>query len=324
MTFPVELLRSYSVSGLHNVQKGSESTFKAWITNTKYKISTPKKKDSFLLDVYDHNEIIRSYAFDINRMACSSFESMAGISCDSKFPKSIGWIIIRLYYSTYFSVHAILRIYGKSCTQFDHPQANAIDSVAKIYDQFQAGTPQGYFLCEYDCKNKLLECNQLGTTHKDVWNTFFKLLEQLANEIPTSSYLQTDRNEAVTYLFNLRELLSMKGKHSSGNWLSLVRNEINYSHSWGAWFPHSGSLGLHREIVRLISNWSPKSTELLTVPDTSDKELPLSYVEACLSTISLCKELVLDIHQLNTKGFLAPGAAKCLNLCASPVHLKPL
>lgn len=90
MTFSVELFRAHSTPGLHNIESENSTTFKAWITNSKFKISTQNTKNEFVLDVCDQHEIMAAYSYDINRMASSSFESLIGISREKKFPKSVG------------------------------------------------------------------------------------------------------------------------------------------------------------------------------------------------------------------------------------------
>ncbi|MEO0434877.1 MAG: hypothetical protein AAF151_24620 [Cyanobacteria bacterium J06656_5] len=79
---------------LNTVSALPQSSFKAWISNSKFKISSPISSKKFILDVYSYDELLAALAFDINRMATSGFESIKGIIPEKDFPKSIGWLVI--------------------------------------------------------------------------------------------------------------------------------------------------------------------------------------------------------------------------------------
>ncbi|TNZ65346.1 hypothetical protein CGK42_24295, partial [Vibrio parahaemolyticus] len=89
--------------------------------------------NEFKLKIYDLNDLYISFAFDINRMATSSFESIHGIEPNQNFPKSIGWLVVRLYYAAYYAAHAILRLFGISCSQFDQQESRVITEIAKVW-----------------------------------------------------------------------------------------------------------------------------------------------------------------------------------------------
>jgi hypothetical protein len=84
-----EVLRAHMVRGYGDILAESDTTFKAWVTNSKFRISSPITKTSFVLDVYSNTEILKGFAYDINRMASSSFESIVGANKESKFPKTV-------------------------------------------------------------------------------------------------------------------------------------------------------------------------------------------------------------------------------------------
>lgn len=315
MAASVELFRAYTIPGFHEIRSRDLSTFKAWVTNSKFKISQNKTKTAFVLDVYNKKDLVSALAFDINRMASASFESIIGIAKEQRFPRSVGWLTIRLYYSAYFSAHVILRFFGVSCTMLDAAQTRAIDKVYTLYGFDLAGcsTNSAYYSCHYDTQSNRIYGSQLANTHQDVWMVFYKLLEGLADRIPSSDFLQTDRQEALLFVLGLRERLSKRNVIASGHWLSMVRNDVNYALGMGAWFPYSGSSGDHDNILRLVTSWSSQPPEL-NLGSISDKDSVI-FVEACLAIVSLARELVVDVDSIEPKSFLANGAIKCLNIC---------
>lgn len=202
-----------------------------------------------------------------------------------------------------------------SCSQLDHSQARAITIVANLYGYNSQSNcvSAAYYLCRYDSVSNKLHGEQLKNTHKDVWAIFYDFLNDLADKVSTSDFLQSDRDEAILFIFRLRERLSNSGRYTSGVWLSQVRNDVNYAHSMGAWFPYSGSPGIHDDMLRQVTSWSPRQSPL-TLGEIPSKEA-LIFAETCLAVISLAKELVLDMGNINKKTFLANGAIKCLNIC---------
>ncbi len=133
MSIIIEILRTQTLPGIIDIQNTPQLTFKGWIAGHSYKISSEIQSTKFSLDVFNHENLLLPYAYDINRMAASSFESISGILPDANLPKSVGWLMIRSYYSAYFSMHAILRLFGISCSQFDTNESNAITDVAKLF-----------------------------------------------------------------------------------------------------------------------------------------------------------------------------------------------
>lgn len=278
-----------------------------------YRISLPLQSKEFTLDVYSHEQLLLPYAYDINRMAASSFESMHGIAPDAGLPKSVGWLIIRSYYSAYFAMHALLRLFGVSCSQFDVNESKAITEVAHMYSLQNGNTAaSGYYKCQYDIDSDQIYCKQLSNTHQDVWKAFYELIDDLATKVSSSDFRNKDREHVINYLFNLRKGLSFRNKLSGGNWLSKVRNEVNYTHSMGAWFPYSNSPDEHEKMFRLTQLWKQLPSEDIIQSHLNNCD-QLLFVGTCVSIVSLCHSLLSDLLNINENIFLRYGAMRLSN-----------
>lgn len=305
-----EILRAFSLTGLGGVGKADVS-FRGWIGNSNFKISEKITSKKFELDIYEHNQILIPFAFDINRMASSSFESIESIKQVDKFPKSAGWLIIQLYYSAYFSAHAILRLFGITCSQFDSKESIKITEIAKLYECSEGITvSSGYYSCKYQSENSLLKCSHLGNTHQDVWREFYLLLGDLANKALTSDFLQEDRDRAIDFLYELRNLISNNSKMDSGSWLSKIRNEVNYTHSMGVWFPYSGANNEYEKMFRSVGLWKNSLSSFNFDQDKSDH---IRFVESCVLIVSLCRSLIIEVNKNQDRNFLSFGAIRLLN-----------
>lgn len=304
MSIITEILRTQTLPGIIAVNKVPQVTFKGWIASQTYKTSSAIQSTDFCLDVFNHEELLLPYAYDINRMASSSFESISGVLPDSNLPKSVGWLMIRSYYSAYFSMHAILRLFGTSCSQFDFNESKAITEVAKLFSPQNGVTvSNGYYKCEYSTSTKSIHCTKLNNTHQDVWKVFYDFLDNMATKVSRSEFLNEDKTLVVKYLLMLRQGLSFRGTLNSGNWLSKVRNDVNYSHSMGAWYPYKNSSHEHEGMFRLVKKWkSPPSEDMIN--DSISKCDHLLFVSTCVSIVSLCHALLVDLTSINSSSFL--------------------
>ncbi|MED5520249.1 hypothetical protein [Alteromonas macleodii] len=313
MTILVDVLRAHIVPGLTNVEAIPQMTYRGWIASKSYKMTTPLQSKEFVLDVYSHEQLLQPYAYDINRMATSSFESMHGISPDEGLPKSVGWLIIRSYYSAYFSMQAILRLFGISCSQFDANESRAVTNIAQMYSLQNGNTAaSGYYKCQYDPTSSKVCCKQLSNTHQDVWKSFYELIDDLATKVASSDFRKIDRDSAIEYLFKLREGLSFRKALNNGNWLSKVRNEVNYTHSMGAWFPYSNSSNEHQKMFRLIKCWKQAPSQEIINSNLAQCD-QLLFVSTCVSIVSLCYGLLADLNTINDNSFLKYGAMRLAN-----------
>ncbi|UDM07087.1 hypothetical protein LG409_17255 [Halomonas sp. NyZ770] len=308
-----EVLRAHVLPGIIGIHKTPQLTFRGWIAKERFKITSQINSKDFILNVYSHDELLLPYAYDINRMAASSFESIHGISPDESLPRSVGWLIIRAYYSAYFSAHAILRLFGISCSQLDSNETRAITDVAQLYSLKNDITiSNGYYKCIYNHSNSTITCTKLNNTHQDVWKLFYDFLNDMATKIATSDFRQADRDLVLRYLFKLREGLSHKNTLNGGNWLSKIRNEVNYSHSMGAWYPYQKKLTDHEEMFRLVKQWKSPPTEHL-IEKHIDKSDHLLYIGTCVSIISLCRSLLADLKNINSDIFLKHAPIRLIN-----------
>jgi len=315
MTAITEIIRCYTLPGLYNVEDCRELSFKGWLANKKFKFTQDINPNDFVLDLYEIKDIYTPFAFDINRMATSAFESIHGIEPNKDFPKSVGWLIVRLYYSAYYAAHAILRMFGISCSQFAQNESRIITDVAKLWDHLPEtkNASNGYFKCELFTTSAKLSCEKLDNSHADVWQTLYDHLNILATRISEDdTFIKEEKTETIDYIFDLRYGLSCRNKFTKGNWLSMVRNEVNYQHTMGAWFPYNGRIAEHSELYRALPNWKVDFSidNLNSTKTNNDLQL---FVESCVSIVSLCFSLTKDLHNQNPKSFLKFGVSNFLN-----------
>lgn len=269
MTPEINIIHQLSENKIFEVISHTESDLKAWLANGNYLISQPliqsvKKRATAFDLVFQHpDDLYASLANDCNRFCQAAIESMWSMNKVNKLPKSTGWASVQMYYSAFFAAHAILRIFGRSCTQFDAVH------VDKVYDIAKATSMHGGVGCIEQgfyssiVINSEIKFRKQKDSHADTWACFSELLTWLIDNIKNQTTgLGKNKDAAFTMISNLKSAIHRSGA-SKGNWLSQVRNRINYQHSHGVWYPYKGALHNQNMVLR-NSEWikNPNSFDL--------------------------------------------------------------
>jgi hypothetical protein len=319
MSMVVDIIRQFWLPGLNDVSGTPTKGIGAWICNEDYQIYEALLNDEFVLSVSNEKDMLSAFAHDCSRMGVASFESISSIVVNNRFPKSIAWGIIQLYYSAFFASHSILRMLGISCTQVDK---NATRSVMKIADLFGNANgksiSQGYYSCTYDPLRKKLYCKKLssgGGVHELFWSVFYKRMNALSGEILIRGSYPSNDQQVSVQLDDLCHILS-HGHLGNGNWLSIVRNDVNYRHLWGTWFPYKDSYPVQKKFYEYCNLWkSDPMTLNLRLQSSNDL---LGFATGCCFIIGLCRALSIEMMQRCSTGksFHRHSSIAFLNLLA--------
>ena len=301
MTPEIKIIHQLSVNEIFEVTSKTESDLKAWVANGQYLISrtlvpsTKKRATEFKLLFQQPDVLYASLANDCNRFSQAAIESMWSVGKVEKLPKSTGWAAVQMYYSAFFAAHAILRIYGWSCTQLESSHVGKIFQVANAtqLDGDVSSIESGFYLLSIT--NQEIEFRKLKDSHADAWSSFSRLLTWLINNVENTTGLGSQKLDAVTLISDIKSTIHKSGA-ARGNWLSQIRNKINYQHSHGVWYPYKGALHNHDAVLR--------NTEWLKEPKSFD----LATTHNDISTLfSLSNAIVSLMYQLMKYGYERAG-----------------
>lgn len=303
------LLRPLLCDGLRNIDSNPKVNLKTWIGVQNYEVTDISDDGSFELYVKDLDEIHLALAGEINRYSTASLESFFhafnGIPLNEK---SLGWICIELYYSAFYSAHATLRGFSKFCSHLEGEQINLINKIATIYLNGKSiSGSRGLFEAELDVRTKLLKFRKLSDPHVDTWKTFNKLLSEIATNTLTVPGLAEDKRSIILFIESLQQLMSSGGAFQSGNWLSSMRNSINYKLSHDLWFPYGGDSFKKSEVDQILKLWN---RDPLSIPmPLSEKREIKKFVYLCTIIISFQNSFANEIFsfKLKRKGFIEYG-----------------
>jgi len=239
---------------------------------------------------------------------------MEGIKSESVFSKSLGWAIIRAYYASFFAAHAILRLFGRACVQFDPEHMRKIDEIAQavnlVSDDFHLES--GFYDLVFENSSKILTASKVEDSHADTWKAFKNLINSLIENIDRTTAISKNKVETIDYLIKIKSNLSKSNSADRLNWLSKLRNNINYKHQYGVWFPHLNQLYDSKEIIRKVAYWKNNPADSINVECTHDVEV---FMTTTVSLVALLKELLIQIcSRGESKNVFSDHALKAINL----------
>lgn len=324
MSIVVNVIRPLWIPGLNEVTFNPKFGLSKWLSNGEYYyITSPISKDSFTLDVSGQGftkNMLFAFAYDCNRMASAAFETMYSIERNTKLPHSIAWLIIKSYYAAFYAGHSIIRMLGISCSQLNKSSTDKVLEIAQLNgnDQGINSISSSYYSCKYNDRFKQLYFDNIkskGGVHESFWRIFYDCIhnaEQSILQLPTN----TSRSQNVSSrLEELRKVLSHRG-HNGGNWLSSIRNQVNYRHEFDAWFPYKKrNQQSVKDIYRQCSMWlnDPMNIDLVIIHGQPIK----LFINACNFIVALCRVLIEDMSNRCSSGksYLVDGSLKLLNQC---------
>lgn len=274
----------------------SANDVKAWVANQGYYIDVDLGKTEFTLRPSNPSDLARALANDLNRMAIAAFESAAGVRSDQVLPRSIAWGAIRTYYASFFAAHTFMRLFGISCSQLDPEHVNKIFQSAQTFGKTGglASVEAGFYSINIDHNFGSVKFRKLRDSHKDTWAELLATIENLEATIPSATAISQHKIDASGLLTDLKSGIS-SANSVNGNWLSTVRNSINYRHTHGVWFPYSAKNGRDELLDAVSRNWLNAPSPQGRPPRTGELE---NYFDVAIMLVSLVRELITVASEL--------------------------
>ncbi|MEQ7417380.1 hypothetical protein ABQF04_17635 [Xanthomonas campestris pv. campestris] len=246
-------LRALTAPGILRSSGASRTEFKSWLAQGDYRIEEIEASGDMRLHVTNSKSLVESLGYDHSRFACAAFESVRQILADPDFPRATAWAAIRMYYAAFFAAHSLMRAFGISCSQVDPEQASLVTSYATIYG-IENRFGRGFYSAVWMSGDQSVTIKKLGESHKDTWKEFSSWLRVAEDRVSELPILSSVKIEIIDFISSLRSGLGGSGS-AAGNWLSTFRNNVNYRHSYDAWFPYRKSSVRFDQVSRYVDGW---------------------------------------------------------------------
>lgn len=293
----VELLRPLWVAKSLSYDEECTQTLKLWLIEGNYYINNSPPDLSLFCQTTE--EIKKSLSLDAFRFAAHAAQTVYELEQTSAYPKLTSWRVIQAYYAAYFSAHAILRFFGSS---FSHLEAGHVQFLRdRCFSEagYNPALPSTYYLINFIPESQNLVFTKFSESHKDLWRAFNDLLRQLSLSSLTLRASSSRRQDFSQMFSELSDALCSRGQHQSGNWLSVVRNEVNYKSMHGVWFPFMKTTPAFDTLMVRVKNWRSGAFEL-TNPNTIRNDLERFFVVAFI-IIDLGLSLARDYQEIVEK-----------------------
>jgi len=259
-------------------------------------LSSPFKDGKFTTFINNPTKTLEFYSHEADRFAAAAFESIEdnGISA-TRHPRSIGWRLIKTYYAAFFALHSLIRIHGWACTRINSDTIKIVNKgLASIYPDSEK-VSGGLYLIKSENSGSELSFEKINTgasggSHEALWYFLEKYIDVI---IYTTLRNEGDPEEtqiAIGTLEAFKEFIRQKG---GSIWFTQVRNRVNYSHGYGAWFPYAGSTCDFNRLDIAIAKW--KEAPEKNIPNTSLDE-PLQFTMACAFIVAMCRTSIADLR----------------------------
>jgi hypothetical protein len=319
MSILPDLVRPFWLPGLHETSGRVGESFASWILRGDFQIYRPLDKRTFVLNISNRNPFIGGVACDFDRLAAAAYESMDGLAPSLRLPKSLGWLIIKCYYASFFAAHATLRMFGISCSQLDSVNVRKIETIADLFG-FRNGInlSAGLYKCVYQPISATLTCERIESdgSHLALWRIYYLEMNRLSNEILKTSHAPVISQQVSNKLSDLTASISNNG---SGSWLSQLRSRANYRHQFGLWYPYSDRLKYYDRLYEFSKIWQRDPMQI-SIWSQNGRDLQ-RFVETCSLVVAICRVLSLDMARRCPSGqarsFLSYGSLALLKRLSS-------
>ena len=262
----LELLRPLFVQGIFESKIGMDrKDFKSWISTGKYNISKMLDSRNIVINVNNDTVFYNMLVFDSCRMATASCETMESIKLNENLPKSFGWLAIQCYYAAFFAAHSIMRCFGYICSQLEKGHINMLCEYASALNlKTEEPIESGFYSGVYDSCVKNLFLRKMKNTHEDTWYSFAECLKSISIEVLYVNGLTKNKQLLSAYLDGLIIGLN-HNRHDKGNFLSYMRNSINYRQDYCSWHPYGKKSLKTKKIMEMVRNWSKETVPITGV-----------------------------------------------------------
>ena len=334
----VDGIRQMYLPKLNTVQKISESGLRKWLSQSDSFIPVNTSNSNRIeLCLYDTTEVIACLANDISRLASAAFETAMSIDECTKDKKFLAWQLVEYYYSAFYSAHGTLKACNLGLTQID---SNMIANIRRRAITLGITLPsysKGIYCTHIDSTSSkiiLFRVSRYDDSHKGLWQRYSDFLGILSgvsvatnsfdsncvrsrqpNEpTPLCVYSQLPSPDSHRIVAKIDEIKNTLNKKGDNNWLSFMRNSINYNHAFGVWYPFktfdstfAQFAGFNHLFIK-----DPLNTDLTIFGDTELHE----FIKCCQSINSINYAVLCDLSQRHpeSKSFLRTGPLEYVKL----------
>jgi hypothetical protein len=141
---------------------------------------------------------------------------------------------------------------------------------------------------------------QKGGVHEQLWAVFLGTIVELRNGILNKPASDAADLEVADTLRELSNSLTSNGANG-GNWLSQVRNRVNYKQQLGLWFPYSEKDRFYESLRSALDSVAEKNLSEFQLAKKHENPV-VQFLETCGFLVALCLEFAKEMEARNEAG----------------------
>jgi hypothetical protein len=267
-----------------------------------YDIDFSREESEILINFRESDTLVSAFAGDCCRFAFGAFQTISTIPADIMHRDNAAWSMVKLYYSAFYAGHALLRVFGESCSYFDPSLAARLVKIADAQGRERPfAIDGGMYRCALEPGAGAVRCkkasgNSLGD-HAIFWKLFGARLKSASEAILTGPLPREDGRAVAG---QLDSLIAVMQRRRDCSWLSSVRNELQYRHRYGVWFPARLRARDREALGRIAARWQsdPMAIDL----DPRRVDLLGDFVSSCVFIVAICHAMLTRISDRSAAG----------------------
>jgi hypothetical protein len=309
MSLIADALQPFTVRGLIGLRgRGPEGHWSTLLVDgfkAGYDVDADDADKSVLIDFRESQYVLTALAADASRFSCAAFQSIQSAPSDLIDKEVLPWGLVKLYYAAFYAGHAIIRLLGETCSYFERKQTNKLSALLDLYGRTPSFTVDaGYYHCSVTSSVtgvKMVRTTGagLGGSHELFWDIFGKRVVTVASSVLSGPLPVVEAQDVFLKLEAFRKITSCNGAFGD-NWLSVIRNQLQYRHGLGAWYPTSLRKPERETLSRLAAQWERDPMRVdLSIDHTGEIG---RFVIGCAFTVATCRTILLRIAERSEAG----------------------
>ena len=286
-------LRPLWIAGLTECKGSRRVTTDSFLRAKLVHVNSPPIAGSFTLFVGNRAKLAEFFCHEADRFSSAAFESLLAEVVRPTFPRFTGWQLIKGYYAGFFALHSLMRLHGWACTRLTADASAKLEKEGKLFFPNGEKISAGMYMVKTGTTSSELSFTSLaafkGGSHEALWGVLFEFLTEITTITLTNPVDQQANQQLVDSVIAFRTLLQ---KNGGPQWLTQVRNKVNYAHEFGAWHPYGGSTCDSARVTQALERWKEEPSDVM-VKGTADEVL--QFCEACAFLVSLCRTTIKDL-----------------------------
>ncbi|MBA2525305.1 MAG: hypothetical protein H0V18_05900 [Pyrinomonadaceae bacterium] len=274
------------------------------VEGSSYDLNVDSIDGSVLLDFRDSQSVAPALGSDCCRFATAAFQSIAPVPNEIVNKDTLAWSIVKLYYAAFYAGNSILRMLGESSSFLDRNHTNRISAMmTAMGSNPNFRMERGLYHCTLNPTASAVRYMKVGSSsggsHEAFWRIFQNRIHSLSEGILLGSLIPAEAQQVFAKFRSLEMILNTSPQGVGGS-LSSIRNELQYKHSFGVWFPVQLKKRERETLGRLAAQWQGDPMDI--EPYRPGRDMFLNFVSACAFIVGLCRVIVARIAERSSEG----------------------